>query len=38
MNGSEIIEEILNETVEPEEGCSSNVHSQTWSDSWRNSH
>ena len=38
MNGSKTIEEILSETVESEEACSSNVHSQTWHDSWRDSH
>lgn len=32
-----MIEEILSESVELEEdACSSNVHSQTWHDSWRN--
>ena len=31
-------QEILEEAVELEEECSSNVHSQTWHDSWRNSH
>ncbi len=37
MNGIEIIEEILSEESQVEEdGCSSNVHSQTWHDSWRN--
>ncbi len=38
MNGIEVIEEILNEESQVEESeCSSNVHSQTWHDSWRNS-
>ena len=41
MNGIEEIEEIINEEMETEDseqGCLNNVHSQTWHDSWRNSH
>lgn len=38
MNGSEMIEELLvDDVVLEEDSCSSNVHSQTWHDSWRNS-
>ena len=39
MNGSSLIEEILEENIEEEDdACSSNVHTQTWHDSWRNCH
>ena len=38
MNGSELIEEVLEESFETEDACSSNVHSQSWHDIWRDSH
>lgn len=40
MNGYETIEEILGEDVDNDISAEEwdNVHSQTWHDSWRNSH
>lgn len=40
MNGNETIEEILSEDVNSDISVEDwdNVHSQTWHDSWRNSH
>lgn len=39
MNGINYIEEILAEKkMADTDGCTSNVHVQTWHDSWRNSH